>query len=161
MLGGFFDKIVLQGNASYEDNTVELNGYHWNLKQLITHEAVHCYQYNKLGFWGSNPIANYPNWKWEGYPEFVARQSRDKQDLFACIDHLNRSEGAKSGSWDVELSDGTISPVNYYKDWLLVKYCLDVKKASYEKLLNEPANKDTVQKDMMIWYENERLKRPQ
>ena len=69
---GFYNKIVLQGKAHYKDNYIEINGYHWNLEQLITHEAIHCYQFNKLGFWNSNPIARYPNWKWEGYPEYVS-----------------------------------------------------------------------------------------
>ncbi len=28
---GFHDKVVMQGNANFKDNYVELNGYKWNL----------------------------------------------------------------------------------------------------------------------------------
>ena len=60
---GFYDKVVLQGNANFKENYVELNGYKWNLTQLLTHEVTHCLQFDKLGFWASKPIANIPNWK--------------------------------------------------------------------------------------------------
>jgi hypothetical protein len=35
---------------------------------------THCYQYKKLGLLGSNPIANIPAWKWEGYAEYASRK---------------------------------------------------------------------------------------
>jgi hypothetical protein len=69
---GFYDKVVMQGNANFKDNYVELNGYKWNLTQLAAHEMTHCLQFDKLSFWKSNPIANIPNWKWEGYAENVS-----------------------------------------------------------------------------------------
>jgi len=47
---GFYNKVVLQGNVNYQDNYVELNGYRWSLEQLITHEAIHCYQFRKIEF---------------------------------------------------------------------------------------------------------------
>ncbi|QLH47729.1 MAG: hypothetical protein HWD58_20245 [Bacteroidota bacterium] len=78
---GFYNKVVLQGNANYNENYVELNGYKWNLTQLLAHEMTHCLQFDKLGFWKSKPIANIPNWKWEGYAEYVSRQNTDQKDL--------------------------------------------------------------------------------
>ena len=32
---GFYDKVVLQGTANYKANYIELNGYKWNLVQLL------------------------------------------------------------------------------------------------------------------------------
>lgn len=148
---GFYNKVVLQGNANYRGNYVELNGYRWNLEQLITHEAIHCYQFNKFGFWNSNPMAKYPNWKWEGYPEFVSRQNQEHQDLFKNIGHLLEYQEKKK-SWAIEFSDGTISPIDYYKDWLLVKYSLDIKQLSYEELLRDSKEKEEVEKDMLSWF---------
>lgn len=147
---GFYNKIVLQGNVNYQDNYVELNGYRWNLEQLITHEAIHCYQYRKFGFWDSNPIAKYPNWKWEGYPEYVSRQKQEQQDLIENIEKLLEKD---SDGWAIEFSDGTISPIDYYKDWLLVKYSLDIKRLSYEALLIDSTEKEVVEKEMMTWYD--------
>lgn len=150
---GFYNKVVLQGNAQYKENVVELNGYRWNLEQLLTHEAIHCYQYNKFGFWNSNPIANYPNWKWEGYPEYVSRQNAEQQDLFQSLDHLLKHQEEHKDSWFIEFSDGTISPADYHTDWLLVKYCLDIKQLSYEELLIENTKKEVVEEEMMTWYD--------
>ncbi|MEJ7830179.1 MAG: hypothetical protein WKF91_18360, partial [Segetibacter sp.] len=72
---GFYDKVVLFGKADFQNNFVELNRYKWNLTQLLAHEMTHCFQFDKRGFCKSKPIANIANWKWEGYPEYVARQN--------------------------------------------------------------------------------------
>ena len=149
---GFYNKVVLQGAAVYNENSVVLNGYRWNLEQLITHEAIHCYQYNRLGFWGSNPIAGYPNWKWEGYPEYVARQNENQQDLFTNIERLLLAKMENVDRWDVEFTDGTISPINYYQDWLLVTYCLEIKQLSFQGLLNDATEMTVIEGEMIDWY---------
>lgn len=152
---GFYKNVVLEGESNIKSNYVELNGYRWNLEQLIAHEAIHCYQYHELGIWNSNPLANYPNWKWEGYPEYVARQTTDQEDLFESIQLLIQTEKEQPGLWAIEFSDGTISPVNYYKDWLLVKYCLDIKKLSYKELLNDSTERVSIEEEMMDWFQTQ------
>lgn len=153
---GFYNKVVLQGNSNYENNYVDLNGHHWNLEQLIAHEAIHCYQYKKFGFWGSNPMASYPNWKWEGYPEYISRQNEGQKDLVENIHRL--SEINFDNEWAIRFQDKTISPINYYKDWILVQYSLDVKGRSYIELLNDPTEKDVIEEEMMNWYSKETKK---
>lgn len=152
---GFYNKVVLQGNANYKGNYVELNGYNWNFKQLIAHEAIHCYQYKKLGFLDSNPIAKHPNWKWEGYPEYVSRQNQDQQNLYDNIDRWLKTLENDNDFWALEFSDGTISPKTYYKDWLLVSYCLDIKELSYEELLQNETEKEIIETEMMKWFKEE------
>ena len=85
---GFYDKVVLRGTANFKYNYVELNGYKWNLTQLLAHEMTHCLQFNELGFCKSKPIANIPNWKWEGYAEYISRQNADQKDLSKNIERL-------------------------------------------------------------------------
>lgn len=152
---GFYDIIVMQGSANHEANTVELNGYKWDLEQLIAHEAIHCYQFDKLGFWKSGPLNNYPHWKWEGYPEYVSRQNDDQTDLRHNIDRLLKYNEESPGNWDISFSDGTIAPISYYKDWLLVQYCLDVQELSYEELLQDSRARADVEKEMWSWYNGE------
>ena len=79
---GFYNKVVLNGKLNCKENCVELNGYKWNLIQLIAHEETHCLQFHKFGIWKSNPVASNPKWKWEGYAEYVARQNKDQKDLY-------------------------------------------------------------------------------
>jgi hypothetical protein len=147
---GFYDKVVLQGTANYTDNFVELNGYKWNLTQLVAHEMTHCLQFDKLGFWKSNPIANIPDWKWEGYAEYVSRQNNDQKDLSYNLDRLIVSD---KSNWEVTFDDGTIAPREYYEYWTLVKYCIDIKSMTYQELLADTMSDETVRQEMMSWYQ--------
>ena len=148
---GFYDKIVLFGKADCQNNFVELNGYKWNLTQLLAHEMVHCFQFDKRGFWKSKPIADIDNWKWEGYPEYVARQNDDQKDLKKDIDRLVATEKIDNKGW-IQFSDGTGTVIDYYKSWLLVKYCIDVKKMTYSQIIKDTTNAETLHKQMGNWY---------
>ena len=149
---GFYDKVVLNGAANFEENTLELNGYKWHLTQLLAHEMVHCMQFDKLGFWKSKPVARIPDWKWEGYAEYVSRQHADQQDLLINIERVSRTD---KESWAVIFDNGTIAPRVYYDYWMMVHYCLDIKKMTYSELLADPAAEDTIRAEMMDWYKQE------
>lgn len=146
---GFYNKVVLQGIANVKDNYVELNGYKWNLTQLLAHEITHCLQFDKLGFWKSKPIANIPNWKWEGYAEYVSRQNADQKDLSKNIERLIASDKT---SWEITFTDSTMAPREYYDNWTLVQYCMDIKKMTYKQILADTASEQTVRQEMMHWF---------
>ena len=147
---GFYDKVVMQGTMNCKANFVELNGYKWNLTQLLAHEMTHCLQFDKLGLIQSNPIANIPTWKWEGYAEYVARQNADQKDLSK---NIKRFIATGKNNWEIKFADGTITPREYYSYWILVQYCLDVKNMSYQQLLTEKINELTLKQEMINWYE--------
>jgi hypothetical protein len=153
---GFYDKVVLQGIANYQDNYIELNGYKWNLTQLLAHEMTHCLQFDKLGFWKSNPVAKIPNWKWEGYAEYVSRQDTDQKDLSK---NLARLFATNRNNWEIKFDDSTIAPREYYDYWTLVQYCMDIKKMTYKQILSDTANEQSVRQEMMNWYENNKSER--
>lgn len=154
---GFYDKVILMGNANYKDNFVELNGYKWNLTQLLAHEETHCFQFHKFGLWKSNPIANHPNWKWEGYPEYVARRNADQLDLTRNIARKIEQENLDKDGWAISFSDSTITPRDYYNAWLLVQYCLDIKKMTYESLLKDTTSEQTTTTQMMNWFSKNKI----
>jgi hypothetical protein len=151
---GFYNKVVLQGDANFEGNYVELNGYKWNLTQLVAHEATHCLQYNRFGFWKTNPAANLPIWKTEGFPEYVARQNSDQKNLAFNINQLVKTEQRDNNGW-INFADNTGTVIAYYKNWLLVQYCIDVKKMSYQQILNDEVKEEIVRDEMMNWYQNQ------
>ena len=146
---GFYDKVVLQGTANFKGNYVELNGYKWNLNQLLAHEMTHCLQFNKLGLWKSKPFANIPNWKWEGYAEYISRQNTDEKDLSKNIARLIATN---INSWEVAFTDSTIAPREYYDHWTLVQYCMDIKKMTYKQVLADTTREQIVRHDMMRWF---------
>lgn len=146
---GFYNKVVLQGTANFNNNYVELRGYKWNATQLLAHEMTHCLQFDKLGLWKSKPVANIPNWKWEGYAEYIARQNSDQKDLSK---NINRLAKADKNNWAIEFDDSTIAPREYYDYWTLVQYCLDIKKMSYKQILADTTTEQTVRQEMMSWF---------
>ena len=153
---GFYDKVVMQGTMNCKANFVELNGYKWNLTQLLAHEMTHCLQFDKLGLIKSNPIANIPTWKWEGYAEYVSRQNADQKDLSKNIE---RFIATGKNNWEIKFADGTITPREYYSYWILVQYCLDVKKMSYQQLLTDTTSEQSTKQEMINWYEENKSER--
>lgn len=127
---GFYNKVVLQGNMNVKENTVELNGYKWNCTQLLAHEMVHCLQFDKLGLFKSNPIANIPTWKWEGYAEYISRQNETQKDYTKNVARLKQQN---TNSWEITFEDSTIAPREYYNYWLQVQYWMDVKGMRWEE----------------------------
>ena len=149
---GFYNKIIIMGESNFKDNYTELNGCKYNFTQLLAHEEIHCFQMDKLGLWKSNPIANYPNWKWEGYPEYVARRNADQTDLHKNIERAYKSDKDSSDNFAIYFSDGTIAPKEYYHSWILVRYCMDIKKMSYAELLRDTATEENIRKQVLSWY---------
>jgi len=149
---GFSNKIVLQGVSNAETNKQELNGYYWNLEQLLAHEAIHCYQYHSFGLWNSNPIAGHPDWKWEGYREYISRQSEDQGDL---CNNLKQLLNCHEEEWFVAFKDGTIAPKNYFADWLLVTYAMDVKGFNFHELIKDSTDKESFETEMWQWYKKQ------
>ncbi len=153
---GFYNKIVLMGKVNWKDNFTELNGYKFNLSQLLAHEAVHCLQFNKFGLWKSNPMANYPTWKWEGYPEYVARRKTDS-NLQKSITRKINQENFQENGWAISFEDRTITPSVYYDAWLLMQYCLDVKKMTYKNLLKDTTSQQNTNAQMMKWFVTQKI----
>ena len=146
---GFYDKVVLQGTMNCHENYLMLNDYKWNLTQLLTHEMIHCLQFDKYGIFKSKPLADIPNWKWEGYAEYIARQNVYQKDL---KNNMKRLLESNQKQWDIMFEDSTISSREYYNYWILVQYCLDIKKMSYNELLIDKTNENALQTEMLNWY---------
>jgi hypothetical protein len=146
---GFYDKVVMQGTANFKDNYVELNGYKWNLTQLLAHEMTHCLQFDNLGLWKSKPFASIPNWKWEGYAEYVSRQNTDQKDLSKNIERLIATN---EKYWGIKFADSTIAPREYYDNWTLIQYCMAIKKMTYKQILADTTSEQIVRQEMMSWF---------
>ncbi len=146
---GFYNKVVLQGTMHCQDNYVELNGYKWNLTQLLAHEMTHCLQFDKFGFWHSKPAANIDNWKWEGYAEYIARQQTVQTGL---RENLNRLNTQNADTWHITLDDSTITSRAYFQYWINVQYCMEIKKMNYRQLLEDTSSEKTIKNEMINWY---------
>jgi hypothetical protein len=151
-VGSFYNKIIAMGDAvNYNDNYVELDGHKWNLTQMLAHAQVHCLEFKKYGLLGSNPIASHPVWKWEGYPEYIAKQNPDQVDLRKNIERLLQNESADNNGF-MKYADGSESLIAFDEYRLLIKYCLEEKKMSFVELMNDTTGENTVRQQMMSWF---------
>jgi hypothetical protein len=50
------------------------------------------------------------------------------------------------------LMERTVSAITYYDAWLLTRYCLDIKRMSYDELLADARSEEIVEAEMMKWY---------
>ena len=150
---GYQHIVAMNGTMNARGNYVELNGYKWNLTELLAHEATHCMQFGKYGLLHTNPIARFPQWKWEGYPEYVAR--KNKACLIKNISRLIETEHTDNNNW-ISFDDSTGTVIPYYKSWLLVQYCLDIRKMTYTQLLADTTRETLVAQYMMTWYETKK-----
>ncbi|MBD0400850.1 hypothetical protein [Flammeovirga sp. EKP202] len=144
---------TVNGNINFQENTIELHGYKWNFEQLLLHELTHCLQFNALGIMESNPLAKHPQWKWEGYAEYVARQGEVQHSLLKNMERIESARMVDPDEWGVFFEDGTVAPRVYYDYWLMVQYALVVKKMSYLELLKMNLKEEELKKEMMMWYD--------
>lgn len=152
-LGYTSNIVTLCGDVvDIQNNYVQVNDCKWNLTQLLVHEEMHCLVYNKLGFWKSNPVAHYPLWKWEGYPEYVSRQADDQRDLVKNIEKLNDVIKEGKDEWGITFADSTLTSKDYFRYRFLVQYCLEIKKQSYENLLEDTTSEQATTTQMMNWF---------
>jgi hypothetical protein len=151
LLASFYNKIILTGDlANYDSNFIQLDGHKWNLAEMLAHAQVHCLEFKKFGLWKSNPIAGYPTWKWEGYPEYIARQNSQITTLQTGIKTLLLEEQVNDDGW-MTLPDSTEILTTFYKYRLLIQYCMEVKKMSFVQLFKDSTKKETVWQQMMDW----------
>lgn len=148
-----YHNVVLSGQANPQANYVFLNGYQWNLAQLLAHEATHCYQLHRLGIWQMNPVVHYPTWKLEGYAEYVARRGANHLPLRQQVQQLAQAEAATPHAWGMTLADSTSVSREYASYQMLTSYCLDVKKITYQQLIADTTSEQTVHRQLLSWYQ--------
>jgi hypothetical protein len=149
---GFYNKVVIMGDIHVKENYTKIYRFKYNLTQLIAHEALHCLQFHTLGLWKSNPVAGFPDWKWEGYNEYIARRNPDQTDLAKNIARFNAFELTPKNGWGIPYADSTYTAKEYYQWLTLMQYCGDVKKMTFREILQDTTGEDVVRREMMDWY---------
>lgn len=146
---GFYDKVVLQGDMIANANRVALNGYQWNLSELLAHELTHCMQFQHLGWRHANPMAGIPEWKWEGYAEYVARRA----DLNTLKKNWLLYTSSNKDSWGISREDGSIIPRAYAHHLLLTQYVMQVEQQSFDFLLRDTRSEEEVEQALFAWLQ--------
>ncbi len=157
---GYHNNVVLNGVTDDSLKWIALNGYNRNLARTIAHEMIHCYEVNKLGLFHSRPFVNIPDWKWEGYPEYISYRSSindEKKVLTDAITKylLNKDKSDFSRAL-VNTDEGeSFAGKDYYRFWIEVKYLFDVRKFNFDDLLKTSLLEEKVFDEMILWHKGQ------
>lgn len=147
---GFKNKVVIMSEIDFGNKSAKLNGYNWNLEELIIHEIIHCLQYNNRGIFNSKPIAAIDNWKWECYAEFAARGKVGENELKNKINQFVQFQGSKNEGWyQINGDQGVVS--DYYKYYLMVSYFSTVKNLNFDAIINLKNIEKNAWKEVVLW----------
>lgn len=142
--------IVFKVRVDIDNNKAFGSRSKMNLTELLTHEMVHCLQANKLGLWNLNQLNHPPYWKLEGYPEYISRQARLKEENYSLSNEIKRFIELEGKSKDgfVEIIEEHFAPAIYYKGRLMVEYLIDVKGFTYDQILKDTRTEDQIFQEM-------------
>jgi hypothetical protein len=157
---GYHNNVVLNGTSDSSFGFIYRNGYKRRLSRTIAHEMIHCLEAKRFGLFGSRPFKNIPYWKWEGYPEYIAYWSSlyNEDSLLMC--NLRRLDSLKNETYapvEVDTEEGkSFAGLDYFRWWLMIKYCIDIKKMSFKNIMKDEVKYDAVYSEMMSWYAGHR-----
>ncbi|OEK05093.1 hypothetical protein [Roseivirga misakiensis] len=149
VFAAFANKVVLIAQDAQHGR---LN--HWgqtmSYVQFLAHGMVHNYQFNYHGFWGSNPIGGYANWKWEGYVEYeLFGKHVPFSDLKAKLDQTK-------GQFEWVILDSTTSTIKRHLQYaMMVKYCLEEKEWTYDEMMDNGLDEEEILSEMFNFLETE------
>ena len=153
---GYHNNVVLNGENNAALEFIHLNGHQRHLARTIAHEMIHCLQANHFGLFHSRPLKNVPYWKWEGYPEYICYRSTGLKEDSILISNLAIMDSLKNATYapvDINIEEGkSFAGLDYFRWWLMVKYCMDINGMTFAEILKDDVKYDTVYKEMMDWY---------
>ena len=68
------------------------------------------------------------------------------------IEKLNYVIKEGNDDWGISFADSTHTSKDYFRYRLLIQYCLDIKKQTFENLLLDTTSEQTTTTQMMNWY---------
>lgn len=148
VIRSFANKAVVQADMSEIENdklSVSEWGESFQASQWLTHSFAHCLQFNRYGFFGSNPVARHEEWKWEGYAEYTSARGYDLNSL------VGKYLASGDAAW-IEMPDGFKTTRHHVKFLAMSQYCIEIKGMKYDQILASKESPDKVFSDLMVWH---------
>ncbi|RKX35328.1 MAG: hypothetical protein DRP71_03920 [Verrucomicrobia bacterium] len=130
-----------------------------NLVSTLSHELIHCLQWNHHGVIAFNKAL--PRWKREGYAEYVAlgdAKHRESYSIAESLDRLLAPDSMQPVKGWITTEDGFDRPILYCRFRLMTEYLLDVEGLSYERFVDEATERDDVYNRMITWHKKNSLR---
>lgn len=135
----FIESIRIDYGAAYANTLLE-----GSVSHIIAHEVTHTLITDSIGYWKSKKL---PNWKKEGYAEYVASQR-------ASLIPDNHAQLAFEFERFLSLDTRSISPIrlHYLESKLLIHYLIHVQNMSMGSIFHDAIDEETVASDLYQWY---------
>ncbi len=143
----FAHKAVMLGDFSADSRRMQAWGRELSTVQFLSHAFVHNLQYQYHGFSGANPIGRHPEWKWEGYAEYLVLGQEHALDHY-----LNLIESEASPFEWVAIGNGKSTIRMHLGFMVLAKYCFEHKGWSYQELMDDDTSQAQLTQEMEEWY---------
>lgn len=114
---------------------------------------IHNLQVYRSGLFNFSPLKHPPLWKLEGYPEYIARQSKLMSENYSLKSEVQRYEALSSASDNgmVEVTEGHFMPVHYYKGRLMIEYLMDTRGMTYDAILKDNRYEEMTYQELLQW----------
>lgn len=146
----FAHKAVMLGDFSADSRHMQAWGRELSTVQFLSHAFVHNLQYQYHGLAGANPIGRHPEWKWEGYVEYLVLGQEHALDYYRTV---AESESAEASPFEwVALEHGKSTIRMHLEFMLLTKYCFEQKGWSYREFMSDDTSKAQLTQEMEQWY---------
>jgi hypothetical protein len=142
----FVSLSAIQAIQKKYDNKYRYNILEGSISHIIAHEIAHELITMKVGLWKGR--TSQP-WKKEGYCEYAA--SHSKRSLDSEYSLLKAASQYFDGYYD-DVTDGRRF---YIRAALLVEYLLDVKKVSFDDLMESELDQDLILKEIKNWVKEQ------
>ena len=128
-----------------------------DLTYMIAHEMIHCLQANRYGLLKFNPFTHPEFWKLEGYPEYISKQKQLTSQDYSLTNDIERYLQLKSntaGNWVLSEEGGCEFPDYYYRGRLMMEYLIDIRRLTYDQVLNDTVSESILFDEMINWKDS-------
>lgn len=135
---------VVQAETDPGNQYLIWKGHVFLYEQFLAHVMVHNLQFYHHGLWGSNPLGGHPEWKWEGYADYVVLGEKyELAELYTAY-----KAAADDPYVFVKLKDEEGSLKLHIGFLILTKYCLDNKNLTYQEFMEEDLEEGQLWKEI-------------
>lgn len=158
----FLNKTVIYASKpSFKDNYTEFSweinkhqSRKYNLTSLLAHEFMHNVQHNHHPNYYIKSTLGHINWKLEGHAEYIAREFKHDNRLKDKIEiYLIEEKKEHVGVPVIELNDGTIQNLSYFKYALVIQYLIEIKTLAFDEICELEIPLDDLYREMIDWNE--------
>ncbi len=147
----FSNQLVIHGHFSESATTLRWRERELNTVQFIAHGLVHNIQFHYHGLWDANPLGQHPEWKWEGYADYVVL-SKKYPLLPLCHRLLHQLDDPYA--WTI-LEDNDQSLNLHFRYLLLTQFCLDILQLSYDQFMQDQRSEEEIYQSLLRWYQEQ------